>query len=64
MTVLDREDYPSIGSGSGGRSSDPDGRLRRQRSDHWSPDGFLAAFVMLVGIGFLTVITAAITRRS
>jgi voltage-gated potassium channel len=61
MTVLDRENYPTIGSGlwwavqttttvgyGDNVPTNVAGRL-------------LAAFVMLVGIGFLTVITAAIT---
>ena len=61
MTVLDREHYPTIGSGLwwavqttttvGYGDNVPTSYAGR----------FLAAFVMLVGIGFLTVITAAIT---
>ena len=61
MTVLDRENYPTIGSGLwwavqttttvGYGDNVPTSYAGR----------FLAAFVMLVGIGFLTVITAAIT---
>lgn len=61
MTIVDRENYPTIGSGlwwavqtsttvgyGDNVPTSVGGRL-------------VAAFVMLVGIGFLTVITAAIT---
>lgn len=61
MTIVDRENYPTIGSGlwwavqtsttvgyGDNVPTNVAGRL-------------VAAFVMLVGIGFLTVITAAIT---
>ena len=61
MTVADSEHFPSIGSGSGGpsRPSRPSGTATTfQRV---SRGGSSQRLVMLVGIGFLTVITASIT---
>ena len=61
MTVLDHENFPTVGSGlwwavqtvtTVGYGDDVPTNLSGQ---------LLAAFLMLLGIGFLTVITAAIT---
>ena len=62
MTVVDREQLSVDRVGAlVGDPDDHHGRLRRQRPDDRSPAGSIAAVVMLFGIGFLTVITAAIT---
>ena len=61
MTVADREDFPSIGSGLWWAVQTV---TTVGYGDHVPanvPGRLVAALVMLVGIGFLTVITAAIT---
>ena len=61
MTVVDRENYPSFGSGLWWAHPDDDNRgLRRQRPRPTFAGRFIAAVVMMFGIAaFLTVITAA-----
>ena len=61
MTVLDRENYPSIGSGLWWAVQTTTTVGYGDNVPTTYAGRFLAAFVMLVGIGFLTVITAAIT---
>ena len=59
MTVVDRDHFPTVRSGLLVRP-----RLRRSGTatrSHHAAGQLLAALVMLLGIGFLTVITAAIT---
>jgi voltage-gated potassium channel len=61
MTVIDREDYPSLGSGLWWAVQTT---TTVGYGDHVPTNAagrILAVFVMLFGIGFLTVITAAIT---
>ena len=61
MTVLDRENYPTIGSGLWWAVQTTTTVGYGDNVPTTYGGRFLAAFVMLVGIGFLTVITAAIT---
>ena len=61
MTVLDRDNYPTIGSGLWWAVQTTTTVGYGDNVPTTYPGRFLAAFVMLVGIGFLTVITAAIT---
>jgi len=61
MTVLDRENYPSIGSGLWWAVQTTTTVGYGDNVPTTYAGRLLAAFVMLVGIGFLTVITAAIT---
>jgi voltage-gated potassium channel len=61
MTVIDREDYPSLGSGLWWAVQTT---TTVGYGDHVPTNAagrVLAVFVMLFGIGFLTIITAAIT---
>ena len=61
MTVIDRESFPTIGSGLWWAIQTV---TTVGYGDHVPEDAagrFVAALVMLIGIGFLTVITAAIT---
>ena len=62
MTIVDHDRFPTIGYGNvvGGADGD-DGRLRRRTSRRPTLGRILAAVVMLLGIGFVTVITASIT---
>ena len=61
MTVVDRENYPSIGSGLWWAVQTTTTVGYGDHVPTTAAGRLLAAFVMLVGIGFLTVITAAIT---
>ena len=61
MTVLDREHYPSIGSGLWWAIQTTTTVGYGDNVPVTSPDGSSRLLVMLFGIGFLTVITAAIT---
>jgi voltage-gated potassium channel len=61
MTVLDRENYPTIGSGLWWAVQTTTTVGYGDNVPTSFAGRLLAAFVMLVGIGFLTVITAAIT---
>ena len=61
MTVLDRENYPTVGSGLWWAVQTTTTVGYGDNVPTTYAGRLLAAFVMLVGIGFLTVITAAIT---
>ncbi len=61
MTVIDRENYPTIGSGLWWAVQTTTTVGYGDNVPTTSAGRFLAALVMLFGIGFLTVITAAIT---
>ena len=61
MTVLDRENYSTIGSGLWWAVQTTTTVGYGDNVPTTFAGRLLAAFVMLVGIGFLTVITAAIT---
>ena len=61
MTVLDRENYPTVGSGLWWAVQTTTTVGYGDKVPTTFAGRLLAAFVMLVGIGFLTVITAAIT---
>jgi voltage-gated potassium channel len=61
MTVLDRDNYPTIGSGLWWAVQTTTTVGYGDNVPTTVAGRLLAAFVMLVGIGFLTVITAAIT---
>ncbi len=61
MTVLDRENYATIGSGLWWAVQTTTTVGYGDNVPTTFAGRLLAAFVMLVGIGFLTVITAAIT---
>ena len=61
MTVIDREDYPSLGSGLWWAVQTSTTVGYGDNVPTTVAGRLVAAFVMLVGIGFLTVITAAIT---
>ena len=61
MTVLDRENYPTIGSGLWWAVQTTTTVGYGDNVPTTFAGRLLAAFVMFVGIGFLTVITAAIT---
>ena len=61
MTVLDRENYPTVGSGLWWAVQTTTTVGYGDNVPTTYGGRLLAAFVMLVGIGFLTVITAAIT---
>ena len=61
MTIVDRDQFPSIGSGLWWAVQTTTTVGYGDNVPTTAGGRFLAAFVMLVGIGFLTVITAAIT---
>jgi voltage-gated potassium channel len=61
MTIVDRDQFPSIGSGLWWAVQTTTTVGYGDNVPTTVGGRFLAAFVMLVGIGFLTVITAAIT---
>jgi voltage-gated potassium channel len=61
MTVLDRENYPSLGSAFWWAIQTTTTVGYGDNVPTTAAGRFLAAFVMLFGIGFLAVITAAIT---
>ena len=61
MTIVDRDQFPSIGSGLWWAVQTTTTVGYGDNVPTTTVGRFLAAFVMLVGIGFLTVITAAIT---
>lgn len=61
MTVLDHENYPSLGSGFWWAIQTTTTVGYGDNVPTTADGRFLAAFVMLFGIGFLAVITAAIT---
>jgi voltage-gated potassium channel len=61
MTVLDRENYPTIGSGLWWAVQTTTTVGYGDNVPTTYGGRFLAALVMLFGIGFLTIITAAIT---
>jgi voltage-gated potassium channel len=61
MTVIDREHYPSLGSGLWWAVQTTTTVGYGDVVPTTAAGRFLAALVMLFGIGFLTVITAAIT---
>ena len=62
MTVVDHKHFPLQRVGAVvGRPDRDDRRLRRCRSRATPFGQIVAAFVMLLGIGFVTVITASIT---
>ena len=64
MTIADHDGIPDprVGAVVGGADGD-DGRLRRPRPDDETSARSWRRCVMLLGIGFLTVITASITGR-
>ena len=61
MTVIDREDYPSLGSGLWWAVQTTTTVGYGDQVPTSAAGRLLAVLVMLFGIGFLTVITAAIT---
>ena len=61
MTIVDREDYPSIGSALWWAAQTVTTVGYGDNVPTTIPGRLLAVLVMLFGIGFLTVITAAIT---
>jgi voltage-gated potassium channel len=61
MTVVDRENYPSIGSGLWWAAQTVTTVGYGDEVPVTVPGRLLAVLVMLVGISFLTIITAAIT---
>jgi voltage-gated potassium channel Kch len=61
MTIVDREHYPTIGSGLWWAVQTSTTVGYGDNVPTTVAGRLVAAFVMLVGIGFLTVITAAIT---
>ena len=61
MTVIDREDYPSLGSGLWWAVQTTTTVGYGDHVPTSAAGRILAVFVMLFGIGFLTIITAAIT---
>jgi voltage-gated potassium channel len=61
MTIADRKNYPSIGSGLWWAVQTVTTVGYGDHTPVTISGRLVAAFVMLVGIGFLTVITAAIT---
>ena len=61
MTVVDHERYPTIGSGLWWAIQTTTTVGYGDNVPETAAGRFVAAFVMLFGIGFLTVITAAIT---
>jgi voltage-gated potassium channel Kch len=61
MTIVDRENYPTIGSGLWWAVQTSTTVGYGDNVPTTVAGRLVAAFVMLVGIGFLTVITAAIT---
>ncbi len=61
MTIVDHEDYPSVGSGLWWAVQTVTTVGYGDHTPVTVPGRLVAALVMLVGIGFLTVITAAIT---
>ena len=61
MTIVDRKDFPSVGSGLWWAVQTVTTVGYGDHVPVTVPGRLVAAFVMLVGIGFLTVITAAIT---
>ena len=61
MTVIDRKGFPSIGSGLWWAVQTVTTVGYGDRVPETAPGQVLAAVVMLLGIGFVTVITASIT---
>src|SRR3954452_24189351 len=61
MTVIDHNGFPSIGSGLWWAVQTVTTVGYGDRVPETAPGQFLAAVVMLLGIGFVTVITASIT---
>ena len=61
MTIVDQESYPSVGSGLWWAVQTVTTVGYGDHTPVTDSGRLVAAFVMLVGIGFLTVITAAIT---
>jgi voltage-gated potassium channel len=61
MTVIDRKGFPSIGSGMWWAVQTVTTVGYGDRVPETAAGQFLAAVVMLLGIGFVTVITASIT---
>ena len=61
MTLVDREHYPTLGSGLWWAVQTITTVGYGDNTPTTAPGRFVAALVMLFGIGFLTVITAAIT---
>ncbi len=61
MTIVDGKDFPSVGSGLWWAVQTVTTVGYGDHVPVTVPGRLVAAFVMLVGIGFLTVITAAIT---
>ncbi len=61
MTVIDRDDYPSLGSGLWWAVQTTTTVGYGDHVPTSAAGRILAVFVMLFGIGFLTIITAAIT---
>jgi voltage-gated potassium channel len=61
MTIVDRKNYPSVGSGLWWAVQTVTTVGYGDHTPVTVSGRLVAAFVMLVGIGFLTVVTAAIT---
>jgi voltage-gated potassium channel len=61
MTIVDHKNYPSVGSGLWWAVQTVTTVGYGDHTPVTVPGRLVAAFVMLVGIGYLTVITAAIT---
>jgi voltage-gated potassium channel len=61
MSVIDHKGFPSLGSGLWWAVQTVTTVGYGDRVPETAPGQFLAAFVMLLGIGFVTVITASIT---
>jgi voltage-gated potassium channel len=61
MTVIDRKDFPSLGSGLWWATQTVTTVGYGDKVPETAPGQILAVLVMLLGIGFVTVVTAAIT---
>jgi voltage-gated potassium channel Kch len=61
MTIIDREEFPSIGSGLWWAVQTVTTVGYGDHVPEDVPGRIVAALVMLIGIGFITVITASIT---
>ena len=61
MSVIDRDNFPSLGSGMWWAVQTVTTVGYGDRVPETRPGQFVAALVMLLGIGFVTVITASIT---